>query len=104
MIKRICPWSIDGPDIDGLPQVIVNWKRKYEQIYHKHTMFALIHKKTRKSPWVILLVQLFLPASPKAKAGLGMQSLRPSVSPSVPKSCHRNSSETTDPIIMKLGM
>ena len=27
----------------------------------------------------------------------------PSVRPSVPKSCHRNSSETTDPIIMKLG-
>ena len=26
------------------------------------------------------------------------------VTPSVPKSCHRNSSETTDPIIMKLGM
>ena len=54
----------------------------------------------------------FLPASPKAKAGLGVQSLRPSVRlsvrpsvrPSVPKSCHRNSSETTDPIIMKLGM
>ena len=47
---------------------------------------------------------LFLPASPKAKAGLGVQSLRPSVRPSVPKSCHRNSSESTDPIIMKLGM
>ena len=46
----------------------------------------------------------FLPASPKAKTGLGVQSLRPSVRPSVPKSCHRNSSETTDPIIMKLGM
>ena len=45
-----------------------------------------------------------LPASPKAKAGLGVQSLRPSVRPSVPKSCHRNSSEITDPIIMKLGM
>ena len=59
MITRICPWSIDGPDIDGLPQVIVNWKKKYEQIYHKHTMFALIHKKPRKGPWVILLVQLF---------------------------------------------
>ena len=38
--------------------------------------------------------------SDMAKAGLGVQSLRPSV----PKSCHRNSSETTDPIIMKLGM
>ena len=51
---------------------------------------------------------LFLPASPKAKAGLGVQSLRLSVRlsvrPSVPKSCHRNSSETTDSIIMKLGM
>ena len=58
----------------------------------------------------------FLPASPQAKAGLGVQSLRPSVRPSVrlsvrpsvrpsvPKSCHRNSSETTDPIILKLGM
>ena len=66
----------------------------------------------------------FLPASPKAKAGLGVQSLRPSVRssvrpsvrpsvcpsvrpsvrPSVPKPCHRNSSETTDPIIMKLCM
>ena len=31
-------------------------------------------------------------------------SVRLSVRPSVPKSCHRNSSETTDPIIMKLGM
>ena len=31
-------------------------------------------------------------------------SVCPSVCPSVPKSCHRNSSETTDPIIMKLGM
>ena len=28
----------------------------------------------------------------------------PSVRPSVPKSCHRNSSETTDPFIMKLGI
>ena len=101
----------------------------------------------------------FLPASPKAKAGLGVQSLRPSVRPSVhPKilssqllwnywsnyhetwyvdrtsygvmhidrnfwsphicwiyvpwnlentykwPCHCNSSETTDPFIMKLGM
>ena len=75
----------------------------------------------------ILFVFVFLPASPKAKAGLGVQSLpaspkakaglgvqslppsvrpsvRPSVCPSFPKSCHRNSSETTDPIIMKLGM
>ena len=72
--------------------------------------------------WCIAAV--FLPASPKAKAGLGVQSLRPSVRPSVcpsvrpsvcpsvrpsvrpsvPKSCHRNSSETTNPIIMKLGM
>ena len=34
---------------------------------------------------VVLLVKLyfFLPASPKAKAGLGVQSLRPSVRPSV---------------------
>ena len=31
-------------------------------------------------------------------------SVRPSVGPSIPKSCHRNSSETTDPIIMKLGI
>ena len=46
----------------------------------------------------------FLPASQKAKADLGVQSLRPSVRPSVPKFCHRKSSETTDPIIMKLGM
>ena len=51
---------------------------------------------------------ILLPASPKAKAGLGVHSLRPSVCPSVrssvPKSCHRNSSETTGPSIMKLGM
>ena len=59
-----------------------------------------------------LFLDRFLPASPKAKAGLGVQSLRssvrpsvcpsvrPSVRPSVPQSCHRNSSETTDPIIM----
>ena len=54
----------------------------------------------------------FLHASPKAKVGLGVQSLRPSVRPcvrlsvrpSVPKPCHRNSSETTEPIIMKLCM
>ena len=32
---------------------------------------------------------VFLSASPKAKAGLGVQSLRPSVCPSVPKSCYR---------------
>ena len=31
-------------------------------------------------------------------------SVRLSVRPSVSKSCHHNSSETTDPIIMKLGM
>ena len=31
-------------------------------------------------------------------------SVRPSIRPSVPESCHRNSSETTDPVIMKLGM
>ena len=36
--------------------------------------------------------------SPKAKAG------QSAVNPSVPKSCHRNSSETTDPNIMKRGM
>ena len=47
---------------------------------------------------------IFLPASPKAKAGQGVQSLRPSVRTSVPKSCHRNFPETTYPIIMKLGM
>ena len=47
---------------------------------------------------------VLLPASPKANAGLGVQSLCPSVRPSVPKSCHRNSSETTDPMFMKLGM
>ena len=52
----------------------------------------------------ILMLRIFLPASPKAKAGLGEQSLRPSVRPSVPKSCHRNFSKTTDPTIMKLGM
>ena len=50
------------------------------------------------------ILNVSLPASPKAKAGLGVQSLRPSVRPLVPKSCHSNSSETTDPIFMKLGM
>ena len=50
------------------------------------------------------LMSEFLPGSPKAKAGLGVWSLRPSVRLSVPKSCHRNSSETSHPIIMKLGM
>ncbi|XP_078319501.1 uncharacterized protein LOC111121655 isoform X3 [Crassostrea virginica] len=49
-----------------------------------------------------VIYKSFLPVSPKAKAGLGVQSLRPSVHPSVPKSCPRNSSETTDPIFMKL--
>ena len=62
----------------------------------------------KKKTHVFVYLIGFLPASPKAKAGLGVQSLRPSVRPSVcpsvPKSCHRNSSETTDPIIMKLGM
>ena len=67
----------------------------------------MINEKSRLIRYVCLL-----PASPKAKTGLGVQSLRPSVRPSVrlsvrpyvPKSCHRNSSETADPIIMKLGM
>ena len=54
----------------------------------------------RKSTNNLSFLCQFLPASPKAKAGLGVQSLRPSVQ----KSCHRNSSETNDPIIMKLGM
>ena len=66
--------------------------------------------------YMFIKMRRFLPASPKAKAGLGVQSLRPSVRPSVrlsvrpsvrpsiPKSCHCNSSETTDPIIMKLIM
>ena len=34
----------------------------------------------------------FLPASPKAEAGLGVGSVRPPQ-----KACHRNSSETTEP-------
>ena len=51
-----------------------------------------------------MCIGIFLPASPKAKAGLGVQSLRLSVRPSVSKACHRNSSETTDPIFMRLGM
>ena len=50
----------------------------------------------------------FVTCLAEGEAGLGVQSLRPSVRLSVclsvPKSCHRNSSETTDPIIMKLGM
>ena len=59
--------------------------------------------------WSVLTRKLgFYLRRKKAKAGLGVQSLRPSVRPfvrpSVPKSCHRNSSQTTDPIIMKLGM
>ena len=57
-------------------------------------------------------ISMFLPALPKAKAGLGVQSLRPSVRPfvcpSVPKSCHRNSSETwyvdrTSYVFMHIG-
>ena len=103
----------------------------------------------------IRIIYFLLPASPKAKAGLGVGSLRPSVRPKILTSqllwnywsnyheiwyvdrtsyvvmhirrkfwsphfcgsyaswnlenthkwpCHRNSSETTDPIFMKLGM
>ena len=72
-----------------------------KECFNSHMIIVLFCKfndKNFNSP--------FLPASPKAKAGLGVQSLRPSVRLSVrlsvPKSCHRNSSETTDPIITKL--
>ena len=58
-------------------------------------MMACIESSAEKPPFVF---------TSKAKARLGVGSLRPSVRPSVPKSRHRNSSETTDPIIMKLGM
>ena len=72
-------------------------------VYHARLMSRIFDndslKKQPEKYWFS-----FLPASPKAKAGLGVQSLRPSARPSVPKSCHRNSSETTDPIVMKLGM
>ena len=58
--------------------------------HHEFSMFLDVHTPCNA------LISVFLPASPKAKAGRGAQSLRPSV----PKSCHRNCSETTDPIIM----
>ena len=85
--------------------VSCNWFWSFSFILYmiskiRRSCFPCLWRQTRmrgESPY-------FLPASPKAKAGLGVQSLRPSVRPSVPKSCHRNSSETTDPIIMKLGM
>ena len=73
------------------------------RVYRFH--FAVYTQVIVKTHGPLFLSSIvFLPASPKAKAGLGVQSLRPSVRLSVPKSCHRNSSETTDPIFMKLGM
>ena len=87
------------------------WYQKYDFFFYireysvffyiKNSIFLIFKKDIMISKSAILI---FLPASPRAKAGLGVQSLPPSVCPSVPKSCHRNSSETTDPIIMKLGM
>ena len=41
---------------------------------------------------------IFLPASPTAEAGRGFGSFLP-----FQQACHRNSSETNDPIFMKLG-
>ena len=73
-------------------------------------LFVFTEKQIMLFVFIERQIMLFvlLPASWKAKAGIGVQSLRPSVCLSVclsvPKSCHRNASETTDQIIMKLGM
>ena len=64
-------------------------------------MFYLCEKYIENSARDLHFFYLRLP---EAKAGLGVQSLRPSVRPTVSKSCHCNSSETTEPFIMKLGM
>ena len=71
---------------------------------NKYVDYQLPHAFALAAFSMFGLIIPFSPASPKAKAGLRVPSLRPSVLPSVPKSCHRNSSETTNPIIMKLGM
>ena len=52
-------WTIDGHTNMSFeflwswhrwsPPVIVNWKKKYEHIHHKHTMFAYIHKNKERS-------------------------------------------------------
>ena len=73
---------------------------QFVKIFFSRTIGPMITKLSTKHPGV------------KKFIFLGVQSLCPSVRPSVclsvrpsvPKSCHRNSSETTDPIIMKLGM
>ena len=100
--------SIEGMRVGVGPSKILQYALQVP-LLPLHSKTCLIQHLSNLFPCVILH---FLPASPKAKAGLGVQSLRPSVRPSVcpsvrpsvPKSCHRNSSETTDPIIMKLGM
>ena len=53
-----------------------------------------LHHKTTFNCGILIVVDILFTCVAKAKAGLGVQS----------KSFHRNSSETTDPIIMKLGM
>ena len=84
-----------------------NFSFQYNERKNAHflTISCFVYTSSTMIKISRLSLALFLPASPKAKAGLGVQSLRPSVRPSVPISCHRNSSETTaDPIKMKLGM
>ena len=92
--------------IDSSPAIVgdlikgcipVSFQKYIFRFYYIYIQWLFAHKSIKEYP-------IFLPASPKAKAGLGVQSLRASDRPSVPKSFHRNSSKTTDPIIMKLGM
>ena len=68
-------------------QIIIYFSRVFE----KHDHLAFVNRAQLIILWDLspiattLVSCVFLPASPKAKAGLGVQSHRPSVRPSVPK-------------------
>ena len=64
---------------------------KFSRVFEKHDHLAFVNRAQLIILWDLspiattLVSCAFLPASPKAKAGLGVQSHRPSVRPSVPK-------------------
>ena len=67
------------------------------------TYFQLVRNFRKLIIYIFLLAHLYERIFITCVAE-GESRSRSAVTPSVPKSCHRNSSETTDPIIMKLGM
>ena len=72
------------------------YEQKVKGIYLKN-QYVDVKLDYLEQIFYILMLRIFLPASPKAKAGVGVQSLRPSQNLVI-------ATETTDLIIMKLGM